>query len=127
VTTPDDTADDKPGPGYMPPPTRAQITALEEDNDRLLNGLAQQYGVQFDGSSILKVRVDHLIDMLFGDDLDDERRRAFDASLAVRYRREIEQAGSTVRQQVLQAGRPGGGSGLIVPAAGPPPRVPRRR
>lgn len=94
------------------PPTREQITALEQANDVRLNALQAQ-GVQIEPASLMGVRVQHLIDMLFG--VGEERGRLmFDMTLAQRYATELDAAEAQVRRQALAAGT--GPQGLIIPA-----------
>lgn len=94
------------------PPTRAEVTAAETRNDERLRKLQTEYGVQFDPASIVLVRLDHMVDVLFGDKTGDPpSRRAFDMSLAERIAEEIGKASVEVRRQVLNSAA----SGLIVP------------
>lgn len=113
MTTPDPA-------GPPEPPTRAEITAAEEANTQAMQALVAQYGIRFDEGSVLRIRVEHLFDVLFGPVADDSpQRRLFDMSLAERYKHEIGLAAAQVRKQVLASA----GAGLVVPAV--PPR--RRR
>lgn len=107
------TTDTDPQQPALPPrvPTRAQITAAEQANDAALNALQAQYGVQISEASLMGVRVQHLIDTLFGTG-DERGRLMFDMTLAQRYAAEIQQAGANVRRQVIAQSTPGG---LIIP------------
>jgi hypothetical protein len=96
-------------------PTRAEIVAAEQANDAALAGLAQRYGVQFDGGAIFALKFDALVTALFGD-LEAEARRVFDWAMVERFRSVVAETEAEVRKAVLQQGvqQPG----LMVPAAG---------
>lgn len=94
-------------------PTREQITAAEAHNDNRLNVLAQSYGIQFDQASIMRVRLDAIVDAVFGAD-DNPIRLAFDWDLTRRYAAEIDTAEAHVRRQAL-TNPTGAPQGLIIP------------